>query len=305
MYRALFLAVLLGATAARAEAPRVVADIAPVHSLAAQVMDGVATPTLLLPQGADPHSFQMRPSQVRHLSGADLVIWVGRDMTPWLERALTGTGDAASLSLLTVKGTHLRKGDQSHDHDHGDDHNDDHDSTPQDGARVDPHAWLSPENAAIWLLAIADELAALDPENAQTYQKNAAQARANLIQMDHEIQQILAPLRTVGFVLYHDAYGYFTEHYQLNALGSVRESDAAPPSAARLRQITDLIAAGKVACAFAEVFQDEQVMATLVEGTPAKLGLLDPSGATLPPGVDQYDALLRGQTKAFLDCLSP
>jgi zinc transport system substrate-binding protein len=137
------LAALIAATApARAEVPAVVTDIAPVHSLVAQVMGDLGAPVLLLDRGADPHSFQLRPSQAAALSGADLVFWIGPELTPWLDRALQGTGSTGTaVSLLRVEGVTLRSyaegadhGDHGHDHeaaaaqdDHGHDHDHDHD----------------------------------------------------------------------------------------------------------------------------------------------------------------------------------
>ena len=112
------MALCLSPTLLMAETPKVVTDFAPIHSLAAQVMDGVGEPELLLPQGADPHGFQMRPSQMRSLSDTDLLIWVGPALTPWLERAVEGASLGHSMALLSEAGTVLREG--GHDHDHGD-----------------------------------------------------------------------------------------------------------------------------------------------------------------------------------------
>ena len=90
--RRLTLSVLLATAAlpAFADAPRVVTDIAPVHSLVSQVMAGVGTPDLLLDGSADPHSVQLKPSQARAVSQADLVVWVGEELEPWLARVLAG-----------------------------------------------------------------------------------------------------------------------------------------------------------------------------------------------------------------------
>ena len=73
---------------ARAEPPRVMTDIAPVHSLASIVMQNVGTPDVLLPPGASPHDFALKPSDARNVSQADLIVWIGEDFTPWLERSI-------------------------------------------------------------------------------------------------------------------------------------------------------------------------------------------------------------------------
>lgn len=129
----LTLTTMLATGMAQAEVPRVVTDIPVTHSLVAMVMGGLGEPVLLLDRGGDPHSFQMRPSQARALSQADLVVWIGPDLTPWLERALASLGGGSVLELLAAEGTErqgyaesrLLGGDeQDHGHEHGD--HDDH-----------------------------------------------------------------------------------------------------------------------------------------------------------------------------------
>lgn len=123
-------AALLGGTAI-ADVPNVVADIAPVHSLVARVMEGVGTPSLIVQPGASPHGYSMRPSEAAALQDADLVFWIGEDLTPQLGDAIeTLAGEAAVTTLLQVDGIKLldfREGAlfEAHDHDHGD-HDDDH-----------------------------------------------------------------------------------------------------------------------------------------------------------------------------------
>ena len=150
-FRALSI-LLLSTTAAQAEVPNVVTDIPAVHSLVSQVMDGVGEPSLLMKQGASPHGYSLRPSEARALQNANLVVWIGEDLTPWLENAIDSlAADAASLELLHAPGTevlqfretpvfakdvHDDHDDHGHDdhaedkhddHDHGEEKHDDHD----------------------------------------------------------------------------------------------------------------------------------------------------------------------------------
>ena len=177
MTRALISAALLAVAGlpACAEVPEVVTDIPVIHSLVSQVMGDLAKPQLLLDQSADAHDFQLRPSQIRALNGADLIIWTGAEMTPWLARSLSDTGEAQSLDLLHQQGTAIRTfgqtdlheaGDHdSHDHDHGSHAHDHHgaDEDAHDHTGLDPHAWLDPDNAALWIGLISDALVAQDP----------------------------------------------------------------------------------------------------------------------------------------------
>src|SRR6056297_4336306 len=128
-------AALLGGTA-MADVPRVVADIAPVHSLVARVMDGVGSPDLIIQQGASPHEYQLRPSEAGAFQNADLVFWVGADLTPWMEDAVETLAEGANVTaLLDADGTILldfRESALFEAHDHGDHGHDDNDHEHED-----------------------------------------------------------------------------------------------------------------------------------------------------------------------------
>jgi len=122
---ALSLASLLTSTAAIAEVPRVVTDIPPVHSLVAMVMGDLGTPALIMDRGGNAHDLQLRPSQAASIAEAQLAVWTGAAMAPWMERALSGLGEGVPrLTLLEVDGTHVQDFGAAgeHDHDHDDDH---------------------------------------------------------------------------------------------------------------------------------------------------------------------------------------
>ncbi len=308
-----------------ADVPKVVTDIPAVHALTAAVMGNLGEPTLLLDRGANAHSFQLRPSQAAALAAADLVVWIGPEMTPWLDRALRATaGKAEVVGLLGAEGTFRRAyaedhahGDApapapkaaaaTHDHDHGtnkaedDDHAHGNDDMHEG---VDPHAWLDPANAKTWLALIAEELAHNDAANAATYAANAAAAAARIDALDAYIAATLAPVKDRAFVVFHDAYGYFADHYGLTVAGSVALGDAAATGAARLAELRGMLTAGDVVCAFPEAQHDARLVATVVEGTLVRIGApLDPSGSSLEPGAGLYEALLTALATSIADCL--
>lgn len=294
-------ALSLFATPALAEAPNVLTDIPPVQSLATMVLG--EAPAVLVDRGADPHHFQLRPSQARGLAQSDIVFWVGQEFTPWLSRALDGNGDLTSVELLDALGdeAHAFGGDGGHGH--NDDGHDDHDSHDHDG--LDPHAWLSPDNASAWVDIIAHTLTEADPEGATTYATNAAQAKAEIARIRAEVTAILAPARDVPLMVFHDAYGYFADSFDLNIVGSITLGDAAKPSAARLTDIRDHIREDGVVCIFPEANHDPAYIATVIEGSGAKVGgALDPSGTSLTAGAGLYEALLKGMAQTIADCVA-
>lgn len=313
---------ICAATAAMADVPRVVTDIPPIHALTSQVMQGVGAPVLLLDRGADEHNFQLRPSQMADISRADMAIWIGPELTPWLARAWEGAKvDAVSLPLLSMKGTitrdyaakdggHEGHGHEGHGHDddghEGHEHEGHADDGHQDHAHsgVDAHAWLDPRNAIFWLDAIADALAQRDPANAALYRANAQNAKADIAALDAELATLLAPVKGKGFVTYHDAYGYFTAHYGLTFAGSIALGDASGAGAAHISALGQKIATD-VVCVFPEAQHDARLLLQLLDGTTAKAGAaLDPVGAVQEPGAGAYAALMRALAGNLHACLS-
>lgn len=304
---------LASATPALAEVPKVVTDIPPVHALVAQVMGELGTPELLLARGADEHDFQLKPSQAGAVAEADLVVWIGPELTPWLDGAMDGRPEGASaLALLDAEGTvrraygEAKQDEHGHEEEHGheDEHaqEDGHDHGHDHGSE-DPHAWLDPGNAQVWLGLIAADLGRLDPENAATYQANATAASERIAALDAELAALLAPVKDKPLVTFHDAFGYFVDHYGLTFAGSIALGDASSPGAARLAELRGELEAGGVVCIFPEVQHDPTLVEQLAEGTAVKIGgALDPVGSSLEPGPEVYAALLSGMAKTIADC---
>lgn len=290
------------ATSASAEVPVVVTDIQPVQSLVAMVMGDLGSPELLLPKGGDEHSYQMKPSQAAALADAGLVVWVGPELTPWLDRALDALGKTpAQLVLLDAPGTVTRQFPKGEDHDHeaaGEEEHHHHDGT-------DPHAWLDPTNASLWLGLIAESLSGIDPEHAATYAANAAAAQVQIAALDAELKARLAPVAGRQFIAFHDAYGYFVGHYGLTLAGTVALGDASAPGAARLAEIRDLAEHGAV-CIFPELQHDPKMVESIAQDTGVKQGAaLDPTGSFMEPGPDLYPAMMNALADTLVACLAP
>jgi zinc transport system substrate-binding protein len=329
MLRQTPLALLLTTVAqiAYAEAPSIVTDIAPVHGLVSMVTEGVAEPSLMIEPAASPHTNAMRPSVAAALQGADVVFWIGAELSPWLNDPIeTLSPNARHIALLDVAGTQAlgfrdtdafgTHGESHDDHahdDHGHDHDHDHDAKADDAhddnhdahdhSGTDPHAWLSPSNAQIWLTHIADTLSQIDPANAEKYMANAAAAK---VTVQAEIDTATARLSAVidqPFVVFHDAYQYFESQFGLQAAGALSFSDAVPPSPSHVAEIQTEIREEGVVCVFSEPQFSDGLVQTVIEGTNAKMAQLDPLGANLEIGAGFYPALIRDMTDRFVDCL--
>jgi zinc transport system substrate-binding protein len=338
-------ALLLALPAAAGAAPRVAADIPPVHSLAARVMQGVAEPELILPPGASPHGHSMRPSEAQALAEAEVVLWVGPALTPWLEPRIEALAPGArSVPLVEAPGTRLLPirtgarfeghdhghgehahddhghGEHAHDdhghddhdhgehaheeHGHGHDHDDGHAHGGHAHGAMDEHAWLDPANARAWLFAIAEALAEADPANAAAYRANAEAGADELEALEREIEARLAPVRDTPYIVFHDAYQYFEARFGVAAAGAISLGDASRPSAARIREIREVVAETGAVCAFAEPQFAPKLVETVIEDTEARAATLDPLGATLPLGPDLYPALLETLAADLVSCLT-
>jgi zinc transport system substrate-binding protein len=303
----LAIALCLYSAPVRAEVPTVMTDIPPIHSLVAQVMGDLGDPILLLEPGGDAHDFQLRPSQASALADADVIFWIGPQLTPWLDRGLTITPDATSVPLLGMTGTVLRTYNNSGEPDHPEQSAS---GTPRtDGqhghSEIDPHAWLDPTNAEIWLGRIADELAFLDPGNSITYRANASLGQAAIAALDTDLQQRLGSAKAVPVVVAHDSVGYFADHFGLSIAATVATGDAADPGAAHLSRIRAMLEKGDVACIFPEALGNPSRIAVLADGTGARIGdALDPEGRLLSPGPALYTELLTNLATAIADCVT-
>lgn len=315
-----------------AEVPTVVTDMPPVHALVSAVMGRLGQPDLLLDRGASAHHFSLRPSQARAVANADLVVFLGPQMTPWIEGALQNR-QGQTLGLLASPGSHLQAfGAATADHDHENHHDHDHDDhddslADQDHAApspsqnhghsndpshghshshegLDPHAWLDPENGKLWLQVIARELSKLDPEHAASYSSNAEAATLAIDAAAQETSRLLAPVKGQPFLVSHDAYGYFIGHFGLNMAGAVALGDAASPGAKRLTALQDRISQGEIRCIFPEAGQDPALVTMLAEAKGLRLGQpLDPEGVQLTPGPALYGQILTDTAAKIAACL--
>jgi zinc transport system substrate-binding protein len=299
---------------ALATQPQIVASIKPVHSLVAGVMQGVGEPLLLVSGGASPHDYSLKPSEARAIDQAQVVFWIGPDLESFLIRPLDNVKDKIRVvALLDAPGMTvlpLREGGawEPHGHDErghetpedGDDH--EHDHVHQ--ADHDPHVWLDPVNAIAMVRRIMTVLGEVDVAHRADYQRNGAALIERLDRLNQRLATELAPVRQQPYLVFHDAYQYFEQRYDLDAIGSVTMSAERRPGAKRVADIQARIRDLQVRCVFSEPQFQPALVETIIAGSAARRGVLDPLGAELPPGPDAYFQLLQGLATSLHACLS-
>ena len=307
------LTLALAAGSAQAEVPNVVASIAPVHSLVASVMQGVGEPTLLIPANVSEHDYALKPSDLRAIAGADLVVWVGESLETYLVRPIE-TEVVANLELIDAPGVEPHPygeggGHQHEEHEHEGEAGVQEHGAEEDHAHehtgLDPHVWLDPLRAQAIVKAVADALANLDAENAERYRANANATIAELAALNDEVAARLAPVAEKPFVTFHDGYSYFVERYGLNQVGEVAVHPERMPGAATVAALRETMAGEGVACAFTEPQYDAGAIQSLAGDIAIKVGALDALGAGLEEGPSLYTALIRKNAAAVEACLSP
>lgn len=283
--------------------PKVVTSILPLQSLAAGVTAGVGEPSTIVRGAGSPHSYALRPSEARLLNEADLVFWIGPGYESFLVKPVAAlAGKARAVALLKAPGVKTlatREGGawETDDHGHG------HGKAAAKDEETDAHVFLSPANAAAIARIMAAVLGDIDAPRRAQYEANAAALIARLTALDAELRALLMDVRHVPFVVFHDGYQYFEEHYGLNAVGSITVSPERAPGARRIAAIRRKIERLQAACVFAEPQFHAAVVRTVLEGARARRGTLDYIGAGLTSGPDAYFAMMRGLARALAGCL--
>ncbi|MDX5591944.1 zinc ABC transporter substrate-binding protein [Pseudovibrio sp. SPO723] len=197
---------------------------------------------------------------------------------------------------------HAEHGHDDHAHDdHGHDEHHEHDDHAH--GEFDAHMWLDPLNAKAFVATLSEELSEIDPENAATYADNAEKLMARLDNLTAEITGEMKAVQGKPFIVFHDAYQYFENRFDVPAAGSVTVSPERAPGAERVAEIQHRIEDLNATCVFSEPQFEPKIVKVLVEGTDAKSGELDPLGATMTPGEDQYFELIRGLAASLKECL--
>ncbi len=280
----------------------VVTSIKPLGFIASAIADGVTDTQVLLPDGASEHDYALRPSDIKRIQDADLVVWVGPEMEAFMQKpvARRAQQNRLTLSQLSEVKPLLIKGD----HDHGDNEYqvEKRDEDHHHGEN-NLHIWLSPEIARLSAVAIHKKLVELMPENRDKLDANLQRFEANLARTDKQVANELSPVKGKGYYVFHDAYGYFEKHYGLTPLGHFTVNPEIQPGAQRLHQIRTQLVEHKAECVFAEPQFRPAVIEAVARGTRVRMGTLDPLGSAVQLGKDSYMQFLTGLAGQYTACL--
>ena len=313
---------------------QVVTSIKPVSMIVTAIGGDEVKVEQLVNNQASPHDYAMRPSDLRKLDQADLVVWVGESLETFLEKPLANLSSKKDIEWMALSGTYLREfGEEGHDHEehdheahhdeheghdheaHHDEHeshdheeheheaHDEHGHEGHDHTGTDPHVWLDPANAKILAHNVMEQLSKLDPEHKQEFAANYQIFVGALETADNNVKATLAPIKDVPYFVFHEAYGYFEGHYGLNNKGAVTLSPERKPGAKTVANIRTEIEEHNVACIFSEPQFSPAIIETLIDGTDVKTAVLDPLGVSLKLSNDSYPAFLEALAGQYATCL--
>lgn len=302
MFRRFLLALMSGLALSfplMAATPNVVTTVKPLQLIATAVLDGIAEPAVLLPPGASPHNYALRPSDRRQLAAADRIYWVGPDLERFLQRLLDN--QPAARRLDQIQGLALRyygEGHQHHDdHGHGHVH---HDHAP---GTLDSHLWLAPDNARLIARWMAEDLAQLYPQHHQQLQHNASEFEQRVLHLANQLQQRLRPLANKPYFVFHDAYGYLEDSVGLQPRGVFTLSAEIQPGARHVQALRQTLTGAGPSCIFREPQFPADRIHSLSADLPVHIAELDPLGTDVAVDARGYEQLLTRLGDSLGNCL--
>jgi len=271
---------------------RVLATTSIVGDIVGNVGGDLIELSILVPVGADPHSFSPTPQDVAAVSEAHVIFINGAGLEQFLGPLLQSARGSAPVISLS-EGVPLRRF-----------------SPVRKGGEeeVDPHTWMSPANVIIFVQNIEKALVALDPAHANEYHQNAQTYRARLEELDAWVQEQIAqiPPENRKIVTDHEAFGYYADRYGLQQIGAVIPgfSAAAEPSAKDLAALQEAIRRYGAKAIFVGVSVNPTLARRIAEDTGIRVvrlytGSLGPEGS----GAETYIDFIRYNTKAIVEAL--
>ena len=300
------LSAALWGSATQAANAAVVASLKPLGFIASAIADGVTDTEVLLPDGASEHDYSLRPSDVKRLQGADLVVWIGPEMEAFMEKSVKNIPNARQVTIAQLNDVKplLMKGADDDDDDHG--HNDagsEKSDEHHHHGDYNMHLWLSPEIARASAVAIHEKLVELMPQSRAKLDANLKDFEAQLASTETQVGNELAPLKGKGYFVFHDAYGYFEKQFGLTPLGHFTVNPEIQPGAQRLHEIRTQLVEQKATCVFAEPQFRPAVVEAVARGTSVRMGTLDPLGTNIKLGKTSYSAFLNQLANQYASCL--
>ncbi len=288
-----------------AKKPDVITTLFPTYDFARQIGRDKIDLTLLLPPGVEPHAYEPKPQDIVKISKADIFIYTGKTMEPWVENILKGISNKNLLVVDASSGIGLMSEDDHdldeelqegghHDGKHSEAH-DEHGHHHHGGK--DPHIWLDLANDQIIVDTITKALIEKDLTNKEFYSKNAEEYKLKLASLDNRFKETLATAKHKTIIYGgHFAFGYFAKRYGLEYNSPYKGfSPNAEPSPKSIVELMGKMKKTGSKYIYHEELLDPKIARTIADETGAKLELLH--------GAHNISKDELSQGKTFLDIM--
>ena len=274
---------------------KVVTSIKPLQLIAAAITDGVSTPQVLIPANQSPHHFSLRPSDVRRIEQADVLIWVGPGLETYLSRVIMQSARNSQIieaaKLETMHLLDLQEEDSAHEHEHE--------------GHYDPHLWLNTGNAQLIAEALVIELEKLDSGNASRYRGNLVSFQKQMQALEAQLQERFAALKSSQYAVYHNGTHYFEEQFGLAHLFVLVPDHEQQPGIRHLLAVREQVQALQPSCLLTDINANDATINTVFQDFTVRQAKLDTLGDGLAVTRDAYQQLIESLAQTIQDCLSP
>ncbi len=274
---------------------KIITDIAPVQALVDGVSGSSQVSEPLIAPNVSMHDFALKPSDIKVLREADLVIWLGPKATPALAKLLSGNdfiqksmilNDVSDTTLLASRKPGVLAQESGN------------------SAHQDPHTWLDPDNGLIWANAIKDRFIQVNPENSDQYSRNFVNLKLEIEALKTRGNRLFAETPSV-FVQFHDGFQYFEKAFGLAPVGTAVGSDDEPSRLGTLTDIRKALGKAEDSCLFVSGKAQQKRAAPILEIDGVRLGYLDAFGVVSTESKPTYPILLNSLIDDFAECLYP
>ena len=253
----------------------VIATTSVFADLAQLTLGDNVTIETIIPAGVDVHTFEPSPADAQKLAGANLIVMNGLGLDEWALSLLEAAGKSEEDVLELAEGIDESNAwvyleGEEHDEEEGEEHSEEEGEEHGHGG-TDPHIWLDPKGAAIYVDRIAARVAAELPERAAEIESARDAGLAEIAALDEELRVGFAAVEASArkIVTFHDAFGYFARAYEIEIVGVAVEAPGQEPSAKEIAALIDAIKAAGVTSVFSEAQFPSKVLDQVAAETGA------------------------------------
>ncbi|WMY97616.1 MAG: zinc ABC transporter substrate-binding protein ZnuA [Arsenophonus sp.] len=283
----------------------VVTSIRPLSFIASAITDGITDVYSLVPIGSSPHDYSIKISDLKKIKNSDLLIWIGPNLENFLIKVIHNVPKNNVITLMydvNIKKMLLKNNSNDFENFYKkrryqkiDDHLNFH--------NVNTHIWLSSDIAFIIAKNIYEKLIILYPEYQNKLNHNLNVFKKNLKDVNKKINDEFFSLRNKKYFVFHDAYAYFEQKYNLSSSGYFTINPTIYPGIKTLYKIKKILNKENISCIFVEPQFKFSIIESIVKNTNVKIGILDPLGDEISINKNSYLEFLTMLSQQFKYCL--